>query len=195
MRAITWVKARGAEFAEVDLSGGRLRAAGTAVGAEPLPYRLDYELDCAERYITRRLSVRAAGAGWRRHLELSRGSDGDWTARTGTDGEPHPGGLPAPGGDTAALRTALDCDLGLSPLTNTMPVLREGLLTGGEAEFLMAWISVPALQIEANQQRYTFVRRAGGGAVVRYQSGTFAADVTFDADGIVADYPGIGRLA
>jgi hypothetical protein len=48
------------------------------------------------------------------------------------------------------------------------------------------------------RQRYTFLRRAGqDGAfsVIRYQSGTFTADVTFDADGIVTDYPGLGRLA
>jgi len=35
----------------------------------------------------------------------------------------------------------------------------------------------------------------GESSVIRYQSGTFAADVTFDADGVVTDYPGLGRLA
>jgi len=36
MRAITWVKERGAEFAEVSLGGASLRAAGVAVSADPL---------------------------------------------------------------------------------------------------------------------------------------------------------------
>jgi hypothetical protein len=40
VRAITWIKQRGAEFAEVDLAANRMRAAGVAVGASPLPYRL-----------------------------------------------------------------------------------------------------------------------------------------------------------
>src|SRR5262249_55442016 len=72
MRAITWIKERGAEFAEVSLGGSYLRAAGVAVGAEPLPYRLDYELDCEEGFVTRRLLVRARGAGWGPRPLLSR---------------------------------------------------------------------------------------------------------------------------
>jgi len=62
MRAITWIKDRGAEFAEVDLDRG-LRAVGVAVSGDPLPYRLEYELDCGEDLITRRLSVRTWGGG------------------------------------------------------------------------------------------------------------------------------------
>jgi hypothetical protein len=57
MRAITWIKERGAEFAAVNLSDTHLRAAGVAVHAAPLPYRLDYELDCGSGFVTRRLLV------------------------------------------------------------------------------------------------------------------------------------------
>jgi hypothetical protein len=32
-------------------------------------------------------------------------------------------------------------------------------------------------------------------SVIRYQSGDFSADVAFDAQGLVVNYPGIGRLA
>ena len=50
---------------------------------------------------------------------------------------------------------ALDCDLGLSPLTNFMPIRRRRLLDGGEAhEFLMAWVSVPDLGVHRSEQRY-----------------------------------------
>jgi hypothetical protein len=102
--------------------------------------------------------------------------------------------LPPPGGDPAAFRGALDCDLGLSPLTNTMPVLRHRMLDGGgPIEFLMAWVSVPDLSVVASHQAYEFVRRAGDHAVIRYSSGTFTNDVVFDADGLVIDYPAIGR--
>ena len=64
MRAITWIKERGAEFAELELGGGELRAVGVAVSGDPVPYRLEYELDCQDGFATRRLSVRAWGAGW-----------------------------------------------------------------------------------------------------------------------------------
>jgi uncharacterized protein len=66
------------------------------------------------------------------------------------------------------------------------------------AEFVMAWVGVPDLAVRAAGQRYTFLRRAGQDgtfSLIRYQSGTFTADVTFGADGIVTDDPGLGRLA
>ena len=212
MRAITWVKERGAEFAEIDLAGARLRATGVAVSADPIPYRLEYELDCGDDFITRRLSVRAWGAGWGRHLELTRDPATGWSAEAGSDGEAElpgwPGvpGLPPPGGDPESFAAALDCDLGLSPLTNTMPVLRHGLLSGGgPVDFLMAWVSVPWLAVSPSRQRYTHLRSgaadagpgpaAGPVSMIRFASGDFSADVAFDAQGQVVDYPGIGRLA
>jgi hypothetical protein len=96
----------------------------------------------------------------------------------------------------APLNAALDCDLGLSPTTNSMPVLRHKLLAGGgPIDFLMAWVSVPDLSVRASAQRYTFVRVESGTVVVRYEStdSGFTADLTFDQDGLVIDYPGIGR--
>jgi uncharacterized protein len=200
MRAITWIKERGAEFAEVSLGDAYLRAAGVAVGADPLPYRLDYELDCADGFVTRRLLVRAQGATWSRRLLLSRDPRGLWGIEASAQGEVD---LPEPGGDPAAFAAALDCDLGACPVTNTMPVLRHGLLRGGEPrDFAVAWVSVPDLAVHPSEQRYTFVGPAAmaagqepGTAVIRFQSGTFSADVVFDDDGLVVDYPGIGRRA
>ena len=202
MRAITWTKDRGAEFAladvssAADVSGGLLCATGVAVGADPLPYRLDYELDCGDGYVTRWLSVRAQGAGWQRKLELSRDPDGGWTVEASAEGKPGLS-LPPPGGDPASFREALDCDLGLSPLTNTMPVLRHGLLTGGDrVDCVMAWVSVPDLAVLPSAQSYVFVRReAAGLSVIRFESEAFTADVVFDSEGLVVDYPGIGKRA
>src|ERR1700733_10500916 len=132
--AITWIKPSGAEYAGVELGSltggdGWLRSTGVAGGAEPLPYQLDYSLNCGDGYVTRSLTVHASGAGWSRALRLSRDQDGLWQVQadfTGADD------LPRPGADPTAFAGALDCDLGLSPLTNTMPVLRHGLLAGGD---------------------------------------------------------------
>jgi hypothetical protein len=200
MRAITWVKERGAEFAEVSLDHHSMRAAGVAVSADPLPYRLEYELQCTDGFVTRTLIVQTRGANWHRHLILTRDPDGPWHVETTTSGDVD---LPSPGGNPASFGAALDCDLGECPLTNTMPVLRHGLLRGGPPrDFLMAWVSVPDLAVYPSQQRYTFVERpvtAAGthptAAVIRFESGTFRADVGFDNDGLVVDYPSIAHRA
>lgn len=175
---MAWVKDDpfGVEYAEALLAEGSLSAGGVAIGTEPVPYRLDYSLETGEGFVTSELKVSTFGEGWKRRLSLRRSSAGDWSA----DAE-----LPD-------LTAAYDCDLGLSPLTNTMPVLRHGLLDGGESvDFLMAWVSVPDLVVYASPQRYTPVRKG----VVRFESldGDFTADIVFDEDGLVIDYPGIGR--
>ncbi|MFD0686672.1 putative glycolipid-binding domain-containing protein [Actinomadura fibrosa] len=203
-RSRVWVKPEGAELAEIELDAGRLAATGSAIGGDPLPYRLEYELTTGDRYVTVRLAVRASGddgvtGPWRRWLELVNRPAGAWTVNARSEGHV---ALPPPGGDAAALEGALDCDLGLSPLTNTMPVLRGGFLDGPDAhtarggapvEHLMAWVSVPDLAVTPSRQTYSFVGRDGDRAVVRFASPGFTQDIEFDRDGLVVDYPGIGR--
>jgi uncharacterized protein len=178
-RSVAWVKEDpfGVEFVEALLSPRSLSAVGVAVGTEPLPYRLDYSLETSADFVTVRLLVTVTGEGRQRTLDLRRSDAGAWSAE----------GVDLPGFDGA-----LDCDLGLSPLTNTMPVLRYGLLDGGgTAELVMAWVSVPDLGVHAAPQRYT----ALGNRVVRFESldSSFTADLTFDADGLVVDYPQLAR--
>lgn len=187
--AITWVKPSGAEYASVALAYGKLVASGLAIDADPLPYHLDYSLTCDDGYVTRQLRVHAAGDGWDRAIDLSRDPDGTWRLTAEASGVVD---LPPPGGEPETFAGALDCDLGLSPLTNTMPVLRHGLLHGGDpVTFLMAWVSVPDLSVRASRQRYTPLRPG----VVNYSSGSFSDDIVFDTDGLVLDYPSIGKRA
>jgi len=194
-QSLVWLKDAGAELTEVELTPGRLTATGTAIGADPLPYRLDYELVTGDDYATVSLLVSTSGNGWRRRLELRRDGDGTWKAAA--EGEGDLGrDLPAPGGDLDQLAGAVDCDLGLSPLTNTMPVLRHGLLRGGgPVDLVMAWVSVPDLAVFPSPQRYTHRTRGDGTALVRFESEGFLADITFDDHGLVLDYPGIARRA
>ena len=93
---------------------------------------------------------------------------------------------------------ALDPDLGLCPVFNTMPVLRHRLLEGGEApELLMVWISVPDLALHPSVQLYSHNRAVDDDNHLIHFEGPdpdgddFIADVVFDRDGIVIDYPGI----
>jgi hypothetical protein len=192
-----WAKDQpfGAELVNVTMRSRTLSANGVAIGTEPCPYRLDYQLTTTDGYVTAQLIVRTEGPGWRRALRLERAASGAWSCTTETEGALD---RPAPGGDLRSIAGALDCDLGLSPLTNSMPVLRHRLHeTGGPMDFLMAWVAVPELAVYPSRQRYTFVGRRGRAWVVRYESldGDFIADITFDDEGIVLDYPGIARLA
>jgi hypothetical protein len=197
-RSIAWTKDgdAGVEFVEVTFDDDALAAVGVAIGGDPIAYRLDYTLGTGPRFVTARLELTATGEGWRRTLDLRRERSGRWDASATSTGEP-PIPLPPPAGDLGALDGALDCDLALSPLTNTMPVLRHRLLDGpGGAELLMAWVSVPGLGVHPSRQRYTAVRDLPDGhRLIRFDSldSPFTADLTFDRDGLVVDYPEIGR--
>jgi uncharacterized protein len=166
-----------AEATEVRLERERLEARGTQLGADPKPYRLDYELTTAERWVTERLALTAHHGDGERHLDLRRLPDGGWTA----NGEPRPD-----------LDGALDCDLAFSPLTNAMPILRERLRDGGgPVDLGMAWVSVPDLNIHRSPQRYEPIDRR----TVRFLSldSDFRAELELDDDGLVVRYPGLAE--
>jgi hypothetical protein len=162
-----------AEAAAISIEADRLTAYGTQLGAEPQPYRVDYELTTGERFVTERLSANARTTATERRLELVRGDDGDWSA----NGERLP-----------ELQGALDCDLANCPVTNTMPVLRERLRERRESkDFVMAWVSVPDLEVRRSEQRYEPI----DGHTVRYvglDSG-FRTELELDGDGLVVRYP------
>ena len=168
------------EMATVELGGGALSARGAAIRAAPEPWTVSYELETTHDFVTTSLVVRARGAGWSRSLTLLRDGAGDWSAD--------------PGGKLRELDGALDCDLAYCCLTNTMPVLRNRLHGRvGSVNLAVAWVSLPDLTVHVDRQRYTHLARASGGAVVKFESGSFAADVEFDAAGFVRDYPGLAR--
>jgi uncharacterized protein len=194
-RAVAWAKDDpfGIEFAEIALARQHLSADGVAIGAGPIPYRLDYILETAPGFVTSRLRVSSRGEGWGRTLDLRRSTAGVWGVIANEEGDLD---LPSAGGDPLTLTGSLDCDLGLSPVTNLMPVLRHDLLSGGgPVELTTVWVSVPDLSVRLDRQRYAFLRAGSDHRVIRYEAtdGTFAADITLDTDGIVIDYPGIAR--
>lgn len=144
------------------------------MGIDPTPYWLEYELETGPDYVTKRLRVSVADGSEERSLDLVKEGDA-WLGN----------GRPIP-----AVAGALDCDLGLCPLTNTMPILRHRFhREPGRHDFLMAWISVPDLEVHASRQTYTHIERREVDALVRYASGTFTSDLHVDDDGLVIDYP------
>jgi uncharacterized protein len=183
------------EAAEIHLTEDGVAARGTQIGLDPLPYRLSYRLEAPERFVTRSLEIEVGGDGWRRELDLTHDGNGSWQCDGAESGEAR-ADLPAPGGDTAGLEASLDCDLGLSPLTNLMPIRRHDLHRGpGDAEFVIAWVSVPDLALHVSAQRYEHLRMEGEGAIVRFTDEGmfkgFTSELELDQDGLVRVYPGL----
>jgi len=56
-------------------------------------------------------------------------------------------------------------------------------------------VSVPDLPVHRSLQRYEHLQRTASGAVVRFSSGGFTADLLVDSDGFVIDYPQLTQLS
>jgi hypothetical protein len=192
MRFLIWsgVEEWLTESATVDLGDG-LSATGTQLGAEPVPFRVDYRLE-APGFVTRELELTASTEGCRRHLLLRHDGQGAWDAEVEDQGEV-PGGRWD--GSLPDLSEALDIDIQNSPLTNTMPILRHGFQREGSGDFLMAFVTMPSLRVEASPQRYEHNRATEAGSVVTYISrdGDFTADLELDTDGLLTFYPRLAR--
>ena len=86
-----------------------------------------------------------------------------------------------------ALEGADFFDVFASPFFNSLPVMRDGLLTTGPARnYVMRFVHIPELTAEPSEQRYEPL----GEGRVRYVSGSFESVITFDADGFVVHYDG-----
>ena len=127
-------------------------------------YRLTYEVETDSSFVTDRFAAECETAGGSKRIELRRGRE--------------------------LSDDVLDIDVQFSPLFNSLPVLRDRLLNGGGARFYtMAFVLVPELNVVASEQEYTPL----GAGLVRFNSGTFSADISFDPDGFVVDYPQLAR--
>jgi uncharacterized protein len=193
MRFLVWtgVEEWLTETASVELTPDGLSATGTQLGADPVPYRVDYRLDATDGFITRELELTASADGWKRHLLLRHNGSGVWDAKV-EDG----GTVPWPwDADLEALSMARDIDILNSPLTNTMPILRHGFQEAGSGEFTMAFVVTPTLRVAASPQGYEHIRRTDGGSVVRYLSldSEFRADLELDSEGLLVFYPRLAR--
>jgi len=180
------------DVAAVRLGSDHLTAHGTSTTRD---HTTEYRLHTDTGWVTRRLEVRTRGDGWARTLLVERSADGVWSAHRAVEG-------PARTAEDARLPDltgALDCDLGLCPLTNTMPVLRHDLVrrahegAGATVDLTVAWVSVPDLTVHASPQTYSALHPVGpgAGAVLGFSSEGFSTAIEVDADGLVVAYPGI----
>jgi uncharacterized protein len=202
VRRYVWLKDDpvGMEHADLSIGESGLTARSVAIGSSPVPYRLDLDLTVDQGWVSRQLGLAAVGDGWARWLVLDRDVDGSWHGTSTESGALPPAveeAKPLHAVDPRDIpRTVLDVDVQWSPLTNLMPIRRLGLTSAGvEGRFTMAWVSVPALTVTLDEQRYTLLGVDEGDVCARFDSGDglFAAVLRCDSDGVVLDYPGVAR--
>jgi hypothetical protein len=142
--------------------------------------------------VTSELELTATAEGWSRRLLLEHDGESGWRADVADTGDVPDGPWD---GDLPDLSKARDIDIENSPLTNTMPILRSGFRAGGSGDFVMAFVRMPTLRVEASPQRYEHLRATETGSFVRYISrdGDFQADLELDTDGLLVHYPRLAR--
>jgi uncharacterized protein len=134
--------------------------------------RYSYELRCAADWTFRSLHLEALAG--HRAFDLERDDAGTWTLD---------------GVERADLAEAVDLDLAISPLTNTLPIRRLDLGVDDEADIVAAYVSFPDLEIVPDPQRYTRLDED----LYLYESldSDFETELTVDARGYVLEHPGL----
>ena len=87
------------------------------------------------------------------------------------------------------LAAAVDVDLVLTPLTNTLAIQRLALAVGSSAEIVTAWVDAPTLDVHPDPQRYT--RTGATEYLFESLDSDFSATITVDESGFVTEYPGL----
>jgi hypothetical protein len=158
------------EHCTLSLRDSGLSLIGTVLGSEGgVPVRIEYRVLADGAGFTTAVHVRDLRGFDQRALTVERSGKGAWTVN----------GAPAP-----ALKGCTDIDLGCSPSTNTLPIRRLRLADGAVSTIKAAWVRFPELEVVKAAQTYTRLDEF----TYRYASGDFAADLTVDADGLVASY-------
>lgn len=172
-RLVSWSRSPEPETYEhcmLTRTGACVTLAGTLLGSDAgVPVRVDYRVNTDRNGLSASTNVVYARGFERRSLTLERTPSGAWTV-DGTEAE--------------ALDGCTDVDLGCTPATNTLPILRLGLAVGGSSAIRAAWVRFPDLSVDAATQTYQRLRDT----TYRYSSGLFEADLGVDADGLVVDY-------
>ncbi|RZT16690.1 hypothetical protein EV649_4223 [Kribbella sp. VKM Ac-2569] len=176
--AASWTHSGARVGFEVLFAGaGRLRGRTSAREGDST-WHVGYDITVGADWATE--SVHAVNSTSSGDLEvaLTRFPDGRWTV----NGEARP--------DLDGCR---DVDFESSAVTNTLPVHRLPFVPGTAVDVPAAFVQADDLTVVRLEQRYTLTSSDERGHVFHYESATFdfECELTFDASGLVLDYPGI----
>lgn len=165
-------------FAAETPRGHLLRGQTTAI-EDGVSWTVSYRLETDSSWRSSRLDVHATIADGESTLVVEKDEDG-WTVN----------GIVDP-----TLDGCVDVDLESSAVTNTLPVHRLDLRSGGVHDVPAVFVRADSLRVERLAQTYELrdSATADGGFEVAYSSATFgfAATLRYDTSGLVVEYPGL----
>ncbi|RYE08975.1 MAG: transcriptional regulator [Hyphomicrobiales bacterium] len=172
-RSIRWrsLEHEGLEQLRLDAYAEGIKVRSAIVGAaDEVRHGVLYELNLTPDWRFQTLLVQRTDGAM---MVLRRGDDGVWFDMQGDT-------LPD-------LEGCFDIDFEMTPFTNTLPIRRDPLHIGQTRRYWMAYIPADTLEPFAAEQIYTRL----GEDLYRFETadGSFSADITVDADGLVVDYP------
>ena len=164
------------------VSGGEAAADGIVLGvANDSPFRLHYKVICDSSWRVRRAKINLMDG--RRSLSLTSSGEGQWFNEEGAE--------------ISALDGCIDIDITATPFTNTLPIHRLALEQGESADIKVAYVWIPDLEVESDEQRYTCLEIGADGGKYHFEqiATGFKALIQVDADGLVEDYEDLfGRV-
>jgi hypothetical protein len=173
-----WLESTGLEYCTVEETADGICVRGLVVADfSGAMLRLRYEIQCETGWRFRNAVIESRHGENLKTLSLSADSRRDWSA----DGAPRPD-----------LTDCTAIDIEGTPFTNTLPVRGFTFRPGESRTFDMAYIRIPDLAVARAGQEYTRLDATH----FRYLSlsSGFTADLDFDADGLVKNYPAIWRM-
>lgn len=172
-RRVTWRRTdelQTDEHATLTIRDTGLSLVGTVLGAQDgIPLRIEYRVFTDGSGMTTAAHVRDLRGFEQRTVTLERSARGGWSVN---------------GSAERTLKGCTDVDLACTPATNTLPIRRLRLAVGGSKTIQAAWLRFPELTVAKSAQTYTRLDEM----TYRYESGTFAAELLVDDDGLVASY-------
>lgn len=178
-RMLRWQPAEGEglEHFEFGPEEGELVARGVVIGTRGgRPYGADYTIVCDPGFAVRELHLGTTGGS---ALYLRSDGAGAWINH---DDQPLP-----------EFDGCIDVDLAGSPFTNTLPVRRIDwdAQPGGRAEITTLYVPFDSFAPTVDRQIYTRLDEHR----FRYEAadGSFSAEIDFDEDGFVTNYPDLFR--
>jgi hypothetical protein len=159
------------------------RIDGTTTASEDgQTWVVSYRIDADAAWVTRRARISATTVTGPRELRLDADGAGHWLI----DGKPAP-----------QLDGCLDVDLESSAMTNTLPVHRLDLPTGGRAAAPAAYVRAATLTAGRLDQVYRRVPDEAGRPCYDYAAPAFGftARLVYDEAALIVAYPGIATRA